>query len=82
MADLVSDVLLAGDPDEAEPELVDVANARGRMIDRLADIMLIAEEVRELAERAHVDTQDFLSIDQLMQHFYDKTNQLMHQFEN
>lgn len=78
MADLVTDVLLA-DPG-IDPELLDVANVRDRMIDRLADIMLAAEEVRELAERAHVEEPDFLSIDQLMQHFYDETNLLMHRF--
>jgi hypothetical protein len=77
MPDLATDVLLV---DNAVPGLLDAANVRGRMIDRLAEIMLAAEEVRELAELAHVEEPDFASIDRLMQHLYDETNRLMHRF--
>lgn len=78
MADLATDVLLADE--EVESSLLDAANLRGRLIDRLADIMLAAEDVRELAEIARVQEPDFLSIDRLMQHLYDETNHLMHRF--
>ena len=76
MADLVTDVLCIDD----ERELLDAANVRGRMLDRLADIMLAAEEVRELAEVAHVEEPDFPTIDRIMQQLYDETNRLMHRF--
>ena len=76
MADLVTDVLCI----DAEPELLDAANVRGRMIDRLAEIMLAAEEVRELAEIARVEEPDFPTIDRIMQQLYDETNRLMHRF--
>jgi len=77
MTDLVTDVLSVN---AVEPESLDVANIRGRMIDRLAEIMLAAEEVRELAEIARVEEPDFPTIDRLMQHLFDETNRLMHRF--
>jgi hypothetical protein len=77
MSDLVLGVLRL---DDVAPELLDVTNVRGRMIDRLADIMLAAEEVRELAEIARVDEPDFPTIDRLMQLVYDETNRLMQRF--
>ena len=49
MADLVTDVLCIDD----ERELLDAANVRGRMLDRLADIMLAAEEYASL-RRSHM----------------------------
>lgn len=76
---LTSDVLLLKD-DDATCGLLDPAAIRGRLIDRLADIMLAAEEVRELAEIVHVEEPDFRAIDRLMQHLYDETNHLMHRF--
>ena len=79
MKSLTSDVLLLDDG-AAMCGLLDAAGLRGRLIDRLADIMLAAEEVRELAEVVHVQEPDFQAIDRLMQHFYDETNHLMHRF--
>jgi hypothetical protein len=80
MADLTTDVLLADGAEDVDPALLDAVSVRERLIDRLADIMIAAEDVRELAEIARVEEPDFLSIDRLMQHFYDETNDLMHRF--
>jgi hypothetical protein len=80
MADLIADFVLADDADDVDPVSLDAVSARGRMFDRLADIMLIAEEVRELAEVARVQEPDFPTIDRLMQHFFDETNLLMQRF--
>jgi hypothetical protein len=77
MTDLAIDMLRAGD---VAPELLDTASVRERIIDRLAEIMLAAEEVRELAEVARIAEPDFPTIDQLMQHLYDETNRLMQRF--
>jgi hypothetical protein len=72
MTDLPIDVQRV---DEVASELRDDAGVRGRIIDRLADIMLAAEEVRELAEIARIDEPDFATVDRLMQHVYDEMNQ-------
>ena len=80
MTDLATHWPIADDSEDVDPALLDPMSVRGRIIDRLADIMIAAEDVRELAEVARVAEPDFHSIDRLMQHFYDETNDLMHRF--
>lgn len=80
MADFPTDALPSHEAEDVDAAMLDPASVRERIIDRLADIMLAAEDVRELAEIARVEEPDFPSIDRVMQQVYVATNDLMHRF--
>jgi hypothetical protein len=60
---------------------IDRAALRGQMLDRLADVQFAAEEIRDLAEHAGLDGDDFAAVDRVMQFLYDETDGLLKRFE-
>lgn len=51
--------------------------AEVRIADRLADIMLAADDVQEIIDEAPIRTDILESTDDLMQRIWDETNDLM-----
>ena len=60
---------------------VDRAALRGQVIDRIADVQLAADEIRDLAEHAGFVDEDFAAVDRVMQLLYDETHRLLQRFE-